>query len=477
MTMQMRARAEQERRRRLKAKADEPVVYRNRDTGKAYAPHNDEEHAFLESDTPRHLLAKGGEGSGKSALGIIKDLERLRRGMSGIMVSPDLPHFKRSLWPEFRRWCPWDQVVPSQQYRGAFDWEPRDPFVLAFKSGGTLLCGGIDNPGGWEGPNVHFGHIDEARRMKDASALKVLAGRVRLEGPNGEPPQLWLTTTPRKHWLFDYFGPWDKPGEIDPFAAFKALSRVITMRTQDNAANLAPGYVEDRSTVLTEAERRVIMEAEWEDIDDVDRFLPSMTLWDGCQTALPPLDRRTPLVLAADAGVSNDCFALVAVSRHPLMRQDVAVRSVRVWEPRGTKLDFDEIEEEIERFCRQWNVVQLCYDPYQLHQMMQRLGRKGVVWVSEFGQGAERAIADKDLHDLVIARRIWHKGDATLRTHLDNADRKKDGDKLRIVKRSASLKIDAAVALSMAAARCLTLDMTPRQETGEELPGAGERRW
>jgi hypothetical protein len=473
----MRARAEQERRRRHRERADAPVVYRNRDTGTVYTPHNDEERAFLESDTPRHLLAKGGEGSGKSVLGIIKNLERLRRGMSGIMVSPDLPHFKRSLWPEFRRWCPWHEVVASQQYRGAFDWEPRDPFVLAFKSGGTLLCGGIDNPGAWEGPNVHFGHIDEARRMKDASALKVLTGRIRLVGPKDEPPQLWLTSTPRLHWLYEYFGPWEKPGEVDPFAAFKALSKVITLRTSDNADNLAPGYVEDRSTVLTEAERRVIMEGAWEDIDDVDRFLPSMTLWDGCHSLLPPLDRWTPLVLAADAAVSNDCFALVAVSRHPVFGQDVAARYVRVYEPRGGKLDFDAIEVEIERFCQQWNVVQLCYDPYQLHQMMTRLQRKGIVWTSEFGQGAERAIADKDLHDLIVQRRLHHKGNADLRTHIDNADRKREGDKLRIVKRAQSRKIDAAVALSMAAARCLKLDMTPRQDTAEELPGAGQTRW
>ena len=121
--------------------------------------------------------------------------------------SPDLPHFKRSLWPEFSRWCPWDQVVPEQRYRSKFSWEPRAPFSLAFRNGTTLLCGGIDDPGAWEGPNVSFIHFDEPRRKKTAYALKTLAGRPRIPGPKGEPPQFYLTTTPRKHWLHEYYGP------------------------------------------------------------------------------------------------------------------------------------------------------------------------------------------------------------------------------------------------------------------------------
>ncbi len=136
-------------------------IYVNSETGRAYTPHHDDERRFVFNDAPRRAMAKGGEGGGKSVAGIIKNLERLRRGMHGIMGSPDFPHFCRSLWPEFARWCPWQHVIAEQRYRGRSGWEPSRPFSLTFTTGGTLLCGGFDEPGSWEGPNVHFAHFDE----------------------------------------------------------------------------------------------------------------------------------------------------------------------------------------------------------------------------------------------------------------------------------------------------------------------------
>lgn len=190
-----------------------------------------------------------------------------------------------------------------------------------------------------------------------------------------------------------------------------------------------------------------------------ERFLPSILWWDACKEALPALDDRTPLILAADAGVSNDTFGLVGVSRHPDDRERAAVRLVRVWVPRGGDLDFDAIEAEIAAICDQYNVVQLCYDKYQLHQMMQRLGRR--VWADEFSQQAERLTADKGLLDSVQTKGVAHDGSAELRAHLDNADRQVDAEsrKLRIVKRKDELKVDLAVALSMARHRCMELNV------------------
>ena len=102
-------------------------------------------------------------------------------------------------------------VVERERYRQSESWVAGGPFELHFNSEqntiSTLYCGGIKDPSGWEGPNVSFAHLDEIRRHRKADALKVLDGRVRIPGPHGEIPQLWVTTTPRKHWLFDYFGP------------------------------------------------------------------------------------------------------------------------------------------------------------------------------------------------------------------------------------------------------------------------------
>lgn len=404
------------------------------------------------------MLAKGGEGGGKSVAGIVRDLNALRIGMNGIMVSPDFEHFKRSLWPEFRRWIPKAAVIEKEQYRLSASWEPRQPFELHFineqSTISTLYCGGIDDPSGWEGPNVGFAHIDEARRRDDPLALKVLDGRVRIPGPNNEKPQLWLTTTPKKHWLFDYFGP---IVDNDPFLSFKRDAFTITLLTEDNerAGNLSEGFTSQRGQSLTENEKRVLLLAEWEDVDDVDRFLPSIQLWDACEQDTPRLDPHTPVILSMDAGESNDTFATVLVSRHWNEDSLLAVRYSRAYVPKdGKPLDFDDIEQDIRGLVSQYAVQQITYDPMLLGQMMRRLttGSNAIKTpVFKFSQGAARLEADKLLYDLITQRRIVHNGDVDLRSHIANADAKRDGEgrKLRIVKRMQSLKIDLAVALSM----------------------------
>ncbi|HUT60112.1 MAG TPA: terminase family protein, partial [Phycisphaerae bacterium] len=247
--------------------------------------------------------------------------------------SPNLPHYKRSLWPEFRRWCPWGRVVDKHQRFGKLDWEPHEPFNIVFKNDATLHCTGIENPGSLEGPNINFAHFDEARHHPDDKALKVLDGRVRIPGPKGEPPQIYLTTTPARHWLYTYFGPviakcptcgdilidrsggkpWACPQcgrqdglePDDPFAAFKADARDIVLLTVDNEANLFEGFAQARAQTLTEKEARVLLEAAWEDLSEGQPFLPDMTWWDHCREDVPPLGTRESLVLALDAATGR----------------------------------------------------------------------------------------------------------------------------------------------------------------------------
>lgn len=445
-----------------------PESYSN---GTTYQPHNDLERSFVYNDNPRYALLKGGEGAGKSVAGIIKTLNRLRRGMSGIIVSPDLEHFKKSLWPEFRRWCPWQCVIPRHQYRQAEGWEPSKTFLLVFKNevGGysELLCGGAKESeiGAWEGPNVNFVHFDEARRHREPVAIKTFDGRIRIPGPNGEPPQMFLTTTPRKHWLYDYFGP---VKEQDPLADFKANSFVATVLTQENAVNLEPGFVDLRRMSLNENEARILLGAEWEDESDTEKFV-NIIWWDNCREDIPALRRDEPIVIALDAnkgsttvGYIADTFSVVAVSRHPARPEDVAVRYCGIWQPQpGQLMDYQPIEQEIIRLCQTYSVVEICYDPTQLHKMAQDMRRDGVGHFREFGQQLDRLKSDKQLQTMIMSRQVAHDGNPLLRQHIDNANAKKYSDgtsnesSIRIVKRSDSLKIDAAVALSMAISRIL----------------------
>ncbi len=159
-----------------------PDKYISSRTKQPYIPQNDDIKRFIEGDKPRYLLLKGGEGGGKSAAGVIKNLNRLRRGMNGIMVSTDLEHFKKSIWPTAKEWIPWHCVIERHRYRQSEGWEPAQAFTLVFKNeiGGfsELICGGAkeDRIGQWTGPNVSFIHFDEAREHKTPDALKTFDG-------------------------------------------------------------------------------------------------------------------------------------------------------------------------------------------------------------------------------------------------------------------------------------------------------------
>lgn len=229
-------------------------------------------------------------------------------------------------------------------------------------------------------------------------------------------------------------------------------------------------------------------------------FVP-IESWDACREELPPLlpGDRTPLVIGVDAATTGDCFAIVAVSRHPERHDEVAVRRVRVWDPKesGGTVSYDEPERFLRALCQgycnsaaqhprslpepecascsasDWvpgfNVAHIAYDPHQLVNMMQRLAKDRVAWVKPFNQAGDRLKADKQLYDLIMARRITHSGrldqsgapaaDDRLRSHIQASAARvqKDDSTLRIVKKSELNKIDATVALSMAAYRCLWL--------------------
>lgn len=191
-------------------------------------------------------------------------------------------------------------------------------------------------------------------------------------------------------------------------------------------------------------------------VTSLETFVP-MEWWDACKAEMEPLRPEEQLVFGIDAGVSSDCFAVVGVSRR---ETKVTVRYAKVWyPPPGGKIDYSQPEAEIRRLAEKYNVVEWAYDEYQLHDMAKRLGRDGLGWFRVFSQARERIVGDKNLQDLIREKRIVHDGDEKLREHIHNANAKLEGDKLRLVKRSELLKIDMAVALSMAAAEAVRLNI------------------
>lgn len=178
------------------------------------------------------------------------------------------------------------------------------------------------------------------------------------------------------------------------------------------------------------------------------QFVPD-DWWAACRhDSIPAAARRAWATMALDAAVSGDTFALVVTSRYAGLTWAL---SVRTWKaPQDGAIDYEEVEKEVWRLCRQYRIWEIRYDPYQLHDMAGRL-RKRLQRVYAFSQQSLRLVADKSLHDKIRDAGIAHDGDETLAAHITNADAQHHGERLRLVKRSPDLPIDAAVALSMAA--------------------------
>lgn len=211
-------------------------------------------------------------------------------------------------------------------------------------------------------------------------------------------------------------------------------------------------YAQERSALIPEEFERVHRN-QWG--SSTQKFI-DIAWWDACKGDVKPIT-SVPIVIGVDAGVSNDCFAIVAVYRE---RDRIFVPYAHVWvPPKGEKilfsnpLDFNDLstpEGELRRLIRLCNPLSVTFDNYQLHDMMTRLSMEFATPFHEFSQGADRLEADKALYDRIQQRNITHNGDPDLREHIQNANRKADGDKLRIIKRAEHLKIDSAVSLAMA---------------------------
>ncbi len=182
----------------------------------------------------------------------------------------------------------------------------------------------------------------------------------------------------------------------------------------------------------------------------------------------PNIPKNHPVVIALDAAVSDDTFAMWVGCRHPQEKDTVLTLRTYSWIPKhGEKIDYTGTEEKpgpeivLRELAKEFNVVCVTYDSYQLHHFTQRLKQEGLAYFRNFNQGADRLIADSQLRDLIKERKFWHRGEKVLLDHLQNADAKIDTEdrKIRIVKRVESQKIDMAVAASMGSYVTLYLNL------------------
>lgn len=224
-------------------------------------------------------------------------------------------------------------------------------------------------------------------------------------------------------------------------------------------------YYESEAKILTPQQYDRVHRNQW--VSSVDTFIP-MEWFDACKKdEWVKYNNQHPRVIALDAAVSGDSFGLWMGCRHPTDKNVVLTDLVYEWKPRGGKIDFQGTAERpgpemvLERLINEYNIVEVTYDPFQLHDLAMRWKKKGKVWFKEFSQGALRLVADSQLRDIIRDGRFWHRGETVLREHALNADAKinEEDNKVRIVKRTEKLKVDVLVCASMGSHEVLRLNL------------------
>lgn len=306
-----------------------------------------------------------------------------------------------------------------------------------------------------------------------------------LTGRDGEPV---VYVNPRAH-VFMY---WD------------TLPRMIWQNEE---------YYQQEAQILSDSEFQRIHQNQW--VSPLGSFVHS-SWWEACAdtTVLKLLENsNVPCILGIDAAITGDCAAVVLVTRDPHSpATDVAIRYVKIFKPLpGHPIKIEEqIGKEIRDLAKRFNIVCVAYDNYQMEGLAQNYRRGNVTltaaeqsyfknkpeelteylsiesraaqrWFYQFGQNAPRAVADKRLHDMVIARQIHYNpndkdsainetGDEeTLAKHIKQAGKKDSGKEMRIEKLADNAHIDAAVALSMATELCMRLEIDNRELHAEDL--------
>ena len=173
-------------------------------------------------------------------------------------------------------------------------------------------------------------------------------------------------------------------------------------------------------------------------------------LWHACSS--PPLfDPREPCVLGLDASFSRDTTALVMVQRDEKGMHNVWAQVWRKDEAMG-HIDHEAVEAKILELSRAYNVVRIACDPNYFTRSMLKLQNEFGLPVEEFPQANKgMSSAAMTLYDLMQEGRIRHGGLRDLTEQVLNAGVKATPYGWRLTKIEDDQKIDAAVALAMAA--------------------------
>lgn len=190
--------------------------------------------------------------------------------------------------------------------------------------------------------------------------------------------------------------------------------------------------------------------------------------WEACEDAEREIPPGSDVVLGFDGSFNNDSTALVVVSA-PTDDSPPHVDVVAAWEkPQGSMNDWAvpivDVEEEIRKACRKWQVREIVCDPFRWARTYQILEDEGLP-VVEFPQSPARMVpATQRFYEAVLNKTITHSGDQRLARHLSNCVIRTDnrGSRLSKDSKGSPRKIDLAVSAVMALERaCIEPEVAP----------------
>lgn len=192
--------------------------------------------------------------------------------------------------------------------------------------------------------------------------------------------------------------------------------------------------------------------------------------WDRCvdvnyHPALPMRDNPETIFCGLDAALKHDSAAIVACRFDSLQRK-VKLAKHRIWYPDGEMLDLDHtLGDHLRELHRDYRLGAVYFDPWQMQALAQQLQREGIPMI-EYPQTVPNLTrAGQNLYDLLKDGNLIAYETEDLRRQISHAVAVQTARGWRIAKEKSALKIDAVVALAMAA--LATIEGSHSQTSGE----------
>lgn len=181
--------------------------------------------------------------------------------------------------------------------------------------------------------------------------------------------------------------------------------------------------------------------------------------WDSC-AGKPRIDKEGSVWAGVDIGIKRDASALLWCQWHG---DTLHVRhSIHTPKP-DRPLSAQENRIRVRNLAKRTPALrEVCFDPWAFQESSEELAEEGIPMV-QFDQNASRmAPASERLYELVKEHRLVHDGDPVLRRQVLAAVATETERGWRISKRKSRERIDAAIALAMAADRAVVSKFGPK---------------